>query len=134
MGFLLPGANAIKLRHRVVYVSNTATQTILAIPVRLDGSAGETRVVLDGIEADDFAFAGNGDLYVAENPPSLLARVTPAGGVSVLATAADGLDNPSAVVFGPLLRQRHVLYVTNAAYFGSRPSLEVLRLAPGETG
>jgi sugar lactone lactonase YvrE len=134
MGFPLPGANGIKLRHHAVYVSNTATQTILATPVDRDGSAGETRVVLDGIEADDFAFADNGDLYVAENPPSLLARVMPGGRVSILATGADGLDNPSAVAFGRLPGQRHLLYVTNAAYFGSHPSLEVLRLRVGTDG
>jgi hypothetical protein len=85
-------------------------------------------VAFDGIEADDFAFARDSDLYAAENPPSRLVRVKPDGAVSTLATAADGLDNPSAVAFGTLPHQRHLLYVTNAAYFGSRPSLEVIRV------
>ena len=124
MGFPLPGANGLKLRHGVVYVSNTATENIVTIPIRRDGSAGETHVAFAGIEADDFAFATNGDLYVAENPPSELVRVTPAGAVTTLATAADGLDNPSAVAFGTLPGERHRLVITNAAYFGSHPSLE----------
>jgi sugar lactone lactonase YvrE len=132
MGFPLPGANGIKLRHHVVYVSNTATENILTIPIAPDGSAGETKVAFHGIEADDFAFATNGDLYVAENPPSRLVRVTPAGGVTTVATAADGLDNPSAVAFGTLRAERHLLYITSAAYFGSRPSLELT--AVGGTG
>lgn len=125
MGFPLPGANGIKLRQDIVYVSNTATKNILTIPIGHDGSAGETHVAFHGIEADDFAFATNGDLYVAENPPSRLVRVTPAGDVTTLAIAADGLDNPSAVAFGTLPGERHLLYVTNAAYFGSDPSLEL---------
>jgi sugar lactone lactonase YvrE len=81
MGFPLPGANGIKLHHHQVFVSNTATDQIVAIPVRRDGSAGQAWVAFRGIEADDFAFARNGDLYAAENPPSQLVRITPAGAV-----------------------------------------------------
>ncbi len=67
MNFPLPGANGIKVRHRRVYVSNTSTDTIVNIPIRPDGQAGRGTVKFTGIEADDFAFAANGDLYVAEN-------------------------------------------------------------------
>lgn len=125
MGFPLPGANGIKVRDRRVYVSNTSTASILTIPIRPDGQAGQVAVKFTGIEADDFAFAVNGDLYVAENPPSELVRVTPGGDVTLLATRADGLDNPSAVAFDPRTGERKRLYITNSAYFGTHPSLQV---------
>ena len=125
MNFPLPGANGIKVRHRRVYVSNTSTDSILTIPIRPDGEAGQEAVKLTGIEADDFAFAANGDLYVAENPSSELVRVTPSGDVKRLATRADGLDNPSAVAFDPRPGERKQLYITDSAYFGTHPSLEV---------
>ena len=126
MDFPLPGANGIKVRQRRVYVSNTSTDTILTIPIRPDGEPGHVAVKFTGIEADDFAFAANGDLYVAENPPSELARVTRSGDVTRFATQADGLDNPSAVAFDPRPGERKQLYITNSAYFGTHPSLEVI--------
>jgi sugar lactone lactonase YvrE len=122
MGFPLPGANGIELHHGAVFVSNTATRQILRIPIRRDGSAGSVQIIHRGIEADDFAFAAGGDLIVAENPPSVVVRVTPRGAVTTLASAADGLDNPSAVAVA-----EGRLYVTNAAYFGTRPSLQETR-------
>jgi sugar lactone lactonase YvrE len=125
MNFPLPGANGIKVRHRRVYVSNTSTDNILTIPIRPDGEAAQVAGKFTGIEADDFAFAANGDLYVAENPPSELARVTPSGEVTPLSTTANGLDNPSAVAFDPRPGERKRLYITNSAYFGTHPSLEV---------
>lgn len=124
MNFPLPGANGVKVRHRRVYVSNTSTDTIVTIPVRPDGESGQGAIKFSGIEADDFAFAADGDLYVAENPPSELVRVTPSGDVTPLATRADGLDNPSAVAFDPRPGERKQLYITNSAYFGTHPSLE----------
>jgi hypothetical protein len=52
-------------------------------------------------------------------------RVTPSGDVTPLATQADGLDNPSAVAFDPRPGERKQLFITNSAYFGTHPSLEV---------
>ena len=132
MGFPLPGANGIKIRDDVVYVSNTATQNILTIPIQADGKAGKVTVRFTGIQADDFAFAANGDLYITENPLSTLIRVTPDGDIATLATKTDGLDNPSAVAFDPRPHHRRDLYVTNAAYFGTHPSLQVT--ATGDAG
>ena len=126
MNFPLPGANGLKLRHGRVYVSNTSTDSILTIPIRPGGEAGQVAVKFTGIEGDDFAFAANGDLYVAENPPSELVRITPNGDVRRLATQADGLDNPSAVAFDPRPGERKQLFITNSAYFGTHPSLEVI--------
>ena len=84
MNFQLPGANGIKIRGKLVYVSNTATENIFAIPILSDGE-GRIAVRLIGIQADDFAFAANGDLYVTENPLSTLIRVTPGGDFTTVA-------------------------------------------------
>lgn len=124
--FPLPGANGIKVRGDLVYVTNTATETVLAIPIRQNGHAGKITVRLRGIQGDDFAFAANGDMYITENPLSKLIRVSPSGRITVIATAADGLQNPSAVAFDPRAARRTNLYITNSAYFGTRPSLEEL--------
>ncbi len=124
MGFPLPGANGIKIHHDVLYVSNTATEDILTIPIMRDGGAGKIAVRFTGIQADDFAFAANGDLFIAENPLSTIIRLTPRGELTTVATHADGLDNPSAVAFQPTRGDHKDLYITNAAYFGSHPSLQ----------
>ena len=124
--FPLPGANGIKVRGDRVYVTNTATETVLAIPIRPNGLAGQITVRLRGIQGDDFAFAANGDMYIAENPLSKLIRVSPSGRITLIATAANGLDNPSAVAFDPRATRRANLYITNSAYFGTHPSLQEL--------
>jgi sugar lactone lactonase YvrE len=124
MNFPLPGANGIKVHDGVVYVSNTATEDILTIPIERDGDAGKIAIRFTGIQADDFAFATNGDLFVTENPLSRLVRITPDGTVTTLATQSDGLENPSAVAFDPRPDTRHDLYITNSAYFGTHPSLQ----------
>ena len=126
-GFVLPGANGVKVRGRTLYVSNTAGRTILTIPIDPDGSAGSMTVRFHGVEADDFAFAANGDLYVTDNPGSQLLRITPGGIIATLANATDGLDNPSDVAFDPRPDRRRELLITNSAYFGTRPSLQEIR-------
>jgi sugar lactone lactonase YvrE len=123
-GFLLPGANGLKIRSETLYVSNTSTQNIVAIPIRRDDRAGSMAVRFSGVQIDDFAFAADGNLYATENPRSRLVRITPCGVVSTIATATDGLDNPSDVAFDPRPGHRRDLLVTNSAYFGSHPSLQ----------
>ena len=125
MNFPLPGANGIKVRGHLIYVSNTSTQNILTIPILRDGDAGKPEIRFTGIQADDFAFASTGDLLVTENPLSKLVRVTPDGEITTVATHADGLANPSAVAFDPRPHRRSNLYITNSAYFGTHPSLQV---------
>jgi hypothetical protein len=124
MNFPLPGGNRIKVRGHVIYASNTATENLLTIPIGRDGNAGKIGVRLREIQADDFAFAANGDLYIAENALSKLVRVMAGGDVTTLATESDGLDNPSAVAFDPRPHRRNHLYITNSAYFGTHPSLQ----------
>jgi sugar lactone lactonase YvrE len=126
MSFPLPGANGIKVVRGQVYVSNTSTQNLLAIPIGRGGRTGRIAIRFRHIQADDFAFAADGDLYIALNPESKLIRVTPRGVRTTLATHADGLQNTSAAAFDPRGGRRTILYITNSSYFGTRPTLQAL--------
>lgn len=126
MSFPLPGANGIKVWHGRVYVSNTSTQNILTIPIKARGRAGRIAIRFRHIQADDFAFAADGDLYIALNPESKLILVTPGGARTTLATHADRLQNTSAAAFDPRGGRRTILYITNSSYFGTRPTLQAL--------
>jgi sugar lactone lactonase YvrE len=123
-GFVLPGANGLKIRGKTLYVSNTSTQNIIAIPIDREGTAGSMTVRFSRVQADDFAFAVNGDLYATENPLNRLVRITPSSVVTTVATASDGLENPSDVAFDPRPGHRRDLFITNSAYFGTHPSLQ----------
>jgi sugar lactone lactonase YvrE len=127
-GLALPGANGMKVHDGVVYTSNTSTDEILAIPIGPDGTAGPVSVRYHLDEPDDFAIARDGTMYVALNVPDLFVRVTPDGHVTTLFSGADGLDNPSAALFSPGRRGHDLLYITNSAYFGAAPSLQVTRI------
>ena len=129
-GFVLPGANGLKIRGKTLYVSNTSTRNIITIPIERGGTAGSMAVRFSGVQADDFAFAVNGDMYATENPLSRLVRITPGGAVSTVATAKDGLENPSDVAFDPRPGHRRDLLVTNSAYFGTHPSLQEFSTHP----
>lgn len=136
---LLPGANGLQIFRNEVYVSNPTQETLVAIPIAPDGSAGEPRVhaVLPaGAGCDDFAFDVHGSIYCTTDPSNLLVRLDPDGGSEILLTAADGLDGPTSAVFGRKGADRFNLYITNAAFpfFTTtfRPSLMRLHLGtPG---
>jgi sugar lactone lactonase YvrE len=122
-----PGPNGAQFFHDELYVSNSDTQEILAIPIAPDGSAGAARLHASGVWCDDFAFDAHGALYCGTDPFGDLVRVAPDGSSAVLLTTADGLDGPTSAMFGRLGDDRRNLYVTNAAFpfFSTthRPSL-----------
>jgi sugar lactone lactonase YvrE len=138
-GLPLPGANGLQVFRREIYVSNSTQGTIVAIPFEPDGSAGTPRihgVMPAGAGCDDFAFDVHGSLYCTTDPTNLLVRMDPDGSTQILLTAADGLDGPTAAIFGRTGQGRFNLYITNAAFpfFSTthRPSLMRLHLAvPG---
>lgn len=134
----LPGANGLKYRSGHLYVSNTGRSTLLAIP--LTGHRLRTvAVVRDDLRIDDFTFDRDGTLYAALNQANEVVR-TPLdprdGPVEVLATARDGVHNPSAVAFAGRKSSGHhgrpALYVTEAAFDGPTPppSVQLIRLDP----
>jgi hypothetical protein len=121
------GANGITLHDHAVWVSNTGQGTIVEIPIRADGSAGPSQIVVTGLagQVDDFTVLGPDDsILAALNPSSQVVLIRPGDQPQVVLTAADGLSNPTDVAV-----QGGSIYVTSAAYFtGNDPNLLVARL------
>lgn len=117
-GFGFPvGANGIAYRHRTVYVTNTEQGSIVAVPVRSDGSAGTPTIVAqsaalggaDGVELDVL-----GNLYVNVIARSEIVRVAPDGSsIDTVADGDDGFDFPSTSAFGTGGGERTTLYTVN---------------------
>nr|BFE59436.1 hypothetical protein GCM10020063_039620 [Dactylosporangium thailandense] len=123
-GFL--GANGVKVHGRSVWVSNLDRGTLLRIPMRPDGSAGRTAVAATGLEGiDDFAFIGPGDTVLAAlNQPNTVVLVAPGRAPSVVLSAVDGLQGPTAVA----VHGRRI-WVPSAAYNSQTdPNLLTARL------
>ena len=135
---LTVGPNGLEFWHGALYTSVSFRGTIVRIPVDANGRAGTPQVIFHHLYADDFAFDDRGDLYAAasrEGPLATeVARITPNGTYTPLATVADGVDMPSAVAFGICRGNRENLYITNLAIFTIQhhPSLEVLSLEYSE--
>jgi sugar lactone lactonase YvrE len=126
------GANGLKLHDGAVWVTNTEAGTLLRIPIEPGGTAGPIQTVATGLPGiDDLAFTGNGPYapaLAAVSPSSEVVLIWPDGTEQVLLTAANGLQNPSAVAV-----QGNTFYVTNAAYFtGVDPNLLQARLELGD--
>ncbi len=136
LGFPL-GANGIAIRHGQLIVANTEGGRIVRIPIQHDGSAGTAATIVDGpsvFGVDGIALSVHGDIYAAVNSQNTLVRVTSAGSVETLATAADGLDNPSSVAFGSGKGDRQNLFIDNFSVFSATPHPGVLKAAVGEPG
>lgn len=113
------GVNGLKVRDGALWATNTAQGTVLRIA--LDGR--EVARVHTGIPADDFAFDASGTLYLAVHPRDLVLRITPQGEQTVLATAADGLDGPTAIAVTD-----DGLLVTSMGMLGERHTPNLLHL------
>ena len=119
-----------------LYVANTEFGRIVRVPVLPDGRAGTPQTVVEDCGllggADGIAFDRAGSLYVAVNTGNRIVRVSPTGALAVLATAADGLDNPASVAFSTAAGDEDSLYITNFAIFsamgGGTPRPALLRL------
>lgn len=130
-----PGPNGVRYFRGEIYVAVSVSGTVVAIPLQLDGTAGEARVhatLPNGSGCDEFAFDLAGRIYCATSPFQTLVRLDPDGTQEILLTLADGVDGPSSVAFGRRLLNRKNLYITNAAFpwqaSGNGPSLMKLPL------
>lgn len=138
-GMPAAGANGLQIFRGEVYTANSGQGTIVAIPIRPNGSAGTPRVhatLPAGVGGDDFTLDVLGRIYAATGPANQLVRIDRDGSTHVLLTAADGLDGPTDVTFGRHGVDRFNLYISNAAFpflpSALRPS--VLRLPVGVPG
>jgi hypothetical protein len=111
----LPGPNGLKLFEGEMYTSNPSQSTVIAVRVQPDGTAGAARTHATGVFCDDFAFDVYGSLYCGTDPFNTVIRIAPDGAVDTILTAADGLDGPTAVLFGRKA-EGFDLYISNAAF------------------
>lgn len=127
-----PGPNGVQVFRRELYVSNSNTAQIVAFPFP---EGGEPRVVADA-GCDDFAFDVQRNLYCGTDPFNTVLKVSPDGSVETILDAHDGLDGPTAVLFGRFGADRFNLYVANAAFpfFSTNPMPSLMRLKLGTRG
>jgi sugar lactone lactonase YvrE len=99
-GFPL-GANGIVHQRRTLLVAVTEGARVVRIPIARDGSAGTASVVAEGpalYGADGIDIDGRGTAFVANLFQSTILKLNRSGGITTIATAADGLDDTSSVV------------------------------------
>ena len=135
----LPGANGLKIDRHEVYVASSTQGLIVAIPIRPNGTAGTPRVhavMPSGTGCDDFDLDIHGSIYCTTDPTNLLVRLDPDGTTEILLTAADGLDGPTAALFGRRGHDRFNLYITNGAFpfFSTTHQPSLMRLHLGVPG
>lgn len=121
-----PGPNGVQIFRKELYVSNSNSAQIIAFPFP---EGGEPRVVAD-VGCDDFAFDKHANLYCGTDPFNTVLRISPDGDVETLLDTSDGLDGPTAVLFGRYGVDRFGLYIANAAFpfFSSDPHPSLMRL------
>lgn len=130
----LPGANGLKFFDGAIVVASSQKGLVVEIPINCDGSSGTAFELANTnpFGCDDFSFDRNGALYCGTDLYDTLLQVGPDGTWSVLYTAADGLDGPSATLFGngP---QGQTLYVANAAlpFFSSTHTPSIFKVDLG---
>ncbi|MET0648584.1 MAG: hypothetical protein ABW208_18385 [Pyrinomonadaceae bacterium] len=112
---LVPGPNGLQVFRGEVYVAVSDRAHVAAFRINGDGTAGPGRVHASGIGLDDFAFDIHGNLYGTTDPSNTVVRISPDGTQTVLLTAADGLDGPTAAAFG-VGKDSKSLYIANAAF------------------
>lgn len=131
------GANGIaRASDGTVYVANTERGRIVEVPVRPDGTPGTPRVFAEDprlLVSDGLAIDVEDDLYVAVIGQDTVLRVAQDGSIETLATAADGLDDPSDVTFGTSRGEQTALFVTNFALI-SREDPSLMKLDIGVPG
>lgn len=119
------GANGIAFRHGSLYVTNTEIGRVVRIPLSPSGAAGGLQILAEGpqlIGSDGCQFDVHGNLYIALNAQNKLVRLAPDGTLTVIATAADGLDFPASPLFGEGSGDRETVFVTNFALGHANPA------------
>lgn len=103
------GPNGIKIFKGAAYISNTGAGTLIRVPIRGDGSAGEPKVFAASFQVDDFAFGADGSVYAATQTGNII-RLQSNGKRSTIPTGTLG---DAAVAFGRTPFDKLELYVVN---------------------
>ncbi len=132
----LPGPNGIKFDKykRNLYVSVSSQGTIYRIPFDQNGQAGTPVAFVTNVTPDDFAFDHLGNLYLANAPSMTVLRIHPDGTEETLASAADGLQHVTAVLFGRDGDTKLDLYILSFAFPPATSHPGVFKLQVGLPG
>src|ERR1041385_2581566 len=131
------GPNGIKFDKykRNLYVTLQKLQETVRVPIGRDGQPGTPEVFVSNVtSSDDFCFDQAGNLYLATQGRQSVVRIHPDGTQETIASAADGLQNTAAVLFGRHGEARLDLYILSGIFggSGSRPGVYVLQVGlPG---
>jgi sugar lactone lactonase YvrE len=130
------GANGITFRPHEILVGNTDLGTLISIPILHDGSAGDATVLVDDpaiFGIDGLTVDARGTIYACVILQSTIVRIS-GDDIETLATAADGLNNASSLVFGQGPRDHRSLYGVNFGVFSANPTPSLFRLPVGMPG
>jgi sugar lactone lactonase YvrE len=130
------GANGITFRPNEIVVGNTDLGTLIEIPLLPDGSAGDATVLVDDpaiFGIDGLTVDSHGAIYACVILQSTIVRIS-GDDIETLATAADGLNNASSLVFGQGPRDHRSLYAVNFSAFSAAPTPSLFRLPVGVPG
>lgn len=119
------GANGLAFWGDTLYAVNYATGSVIAIPVRADGSAGTPTVVVTDrslVTADGIAFDVLGRLWITVNDGSLV-RLDRDGRITVISSGPAWLDYPTQPAFGTTATTRTTLYVSNGSMNNGTPNV-----------
>lgn len=137
-GFGFPiGANGIAIDHKTVIVANPEKGLLASVPVEKDGTAGEMTLLAQSpllIGADGITLDVHGDIYVVAGILNLVVAVRTDGSINILATEADGLNQPATLAFGSGQRNNQTLFITNFSIFAPIPTPGVLAMPADSPG
>lgn len=107
----MPAANGIKKYDQTIFVSNTARNLLLAIPL-VAGQPGAPEIFLDDVNFDDFAISENGTIYATTHIFNSVVEIKPGKQLSVIGSVEHGLAGSTAALLGRTEKDRGILYVT----------------------
>ncbi|MEJ7683027.1 MAG: hypothetical protein WKG06_35255 [Segetibacter sp.] len=107
----MPAANGIKIFKDTVFVSNTAKQLLIKIPL-IDNKAGGPELFMDKLNLDDFAFDTEGNIYATTHIYNSVIKITQEKEVTIIGEAEQGLAGSTAVAFGKREDDKNCIYVT----------------------
>jgi sugar lactone lactonase YvrE len=138
-GTPFPGANGIKIRGGVAFITVSARYLIVRVLIQADGSAGPVETVWRDVLGDDFAFGESGSLYVTTHPAQTLVRIDASGKRTTIAGPDQGMAGSTACAFGRAPGDDKALYVSTDGGFivpheGVVQDAKLVRLELGEVG
>ncbi|MHC8381085.1 SMP-30/gluconolactonase/LRE family protein [Pseudomonas sp. LB3P14] len=138
-GTFYPGANGIKIRGSIAWITVSASYEILQAPILSDGSAGPLSVFCTEIVSDDIAFGASGSLYVTTHVAQTVVRIDASGERTTIAGPDQGVVGSTACAFGTAAGDKEALYVSTDGGFivpheGALQDAKLVRIEVGETG